>query len=71
VLFSALLPGERLRGFYLIGVLFTFFGAGVLMTKGQSLSFDSQYGPDYLAAIVCAQTWSGYLSLIILDDESS
>ncbi|MCB0213223.1 MAG: EamA family transporter [Anaerolineae bacterium] len=60
VVFSALLPGERLRWFHLVGALAGFVGAGLLVTKGQSLSFDSQYTVGYLAALVCALTWSTY-----------
>lgn len=60
VLFSALLPGEKLRWFHGVGALVAFVGAGLLVTKGQSLTFDRQYQAGYLAAIVCALTWSGY-----------
>ncbi|MCB0172106.1 MAG: EamA family transporter [Anaerolineae bacterium] len=60
VVFSALLPGERLRWFHIVGALAGFVGAGLLVTKGQSLSFDSQYTLGYLAALVCALTWSTY-----------
>ena len=60
VFFSALLPGERLRWFHLGGAIAGFIGAGLLITKGQSLSFDPQYTTGYLAAFVCALTWSGY-----------
>lgn len=60
VLFSALLPGEKLRWFHVVGTLAGFLGAGLLVTKGQSLTFDAQYSTGYLAAIVCALTWSTY-----------
>ncbi|MCB9101238.1 MAG: EamA family transporter [Anaerolineales bacterium] len=60
VVFSALLPGERLRWFHIVGALAGFVGAGLLVTKGQSLSFDSQYTLGYVAALVCALTWSTY-----------
>ena len=60
VIFSALLPGERLRWFHLLGALAGFVGAVLLVTKGQSLSFETQYLPGYIAALVCALTWSSY-----------
>ena len=60
VFFSALLPGERLRWFHLAGALIAFAGAALLVTKGKRLSFEAQYGWGYLAALVCALTWSSY-----------
>lgn len=60
VLFSSLLPNERLRWFHLAGAIIGFIGAGLLVTKGQSLSFNLQYGWGYLAALICAFTWSSY-----------
>ncbi|EKU98924.1 putative permease [Leptolyngbya sp. PCC 7375] len=60
VVFSALLPGERLRWFHGGGAIAGFIGAGLLITKGQSLSFDPRYTTGYLAALVCALTWSSY-----------
>lgn len=60
VLFSALLPGEKLRWFHLVGAAAGFIGAGLLVTKGTGLSFDSQYSLGYIAAIGCALTWSSY-----------
>ena len=60
VLFSALLPGEKLRWFHGAGALLGFAGAALLVTKGQSLSLEAQYSWGYLAALVCALTWSTY-----------
>ncbi|WP_375594140.1 DMT family transporter [Algihabitans albus] len=60
VVFSALLPGERLRWFHLAGALLGLAGAGLLVTKGQGLAFDTRYGLGYLAAVACALTWSIY-----------
>ncbi|PSN11249.1 EamA family transporter, partial [filamentous cyanobacterium CCP5] len=56
VLFSALLPGERLRWVHVTGAIAGFLGAGLLVTKGQSLSFDARYTVGYLAALACALT---------------
>lgn len=60
VLFSALLPGERLRWFHIAGALMGLCGATLLVTKGQSLALEIVYLPGYLAAIACALTWSSY-----------
>lgn len=65
VVFSALLPGERLRWFHVAGALMGLGGAALLVTKGDVLggggvSFDARYTTGYLAAIVCALTWSSY-----------
>ena len=60
VFFSALLPGEKLRWFHCAGAIAAFIGVTLLVTKGQSLSFEAQYTTGYLAALVCAITWSSY-----------
>lgn len=60
VLMSAGLPGERLRWSHGIGAGLGFVGAGLLITQGQGLSLRMEYATGYLAALVCAFTWSGY-----------
>ena len=60
VVFSALLPGERLRWFHLCGATMGLAGAALLVTKGGAVSFDARYTLGYLAAIACALTWSSY-----------
>ena len=60
VVFSALLPGERLRWFHLAGAAMGLAGAVLLVTKGQGLEIDTRYTLGYLAAAVCALTWSTY-----------
>lgn len=60
VLFSAALPGERLRWFHGVGAIAGFFGAGLLITKGQSFTFNAQYTLGYGCALICALTWSSY-----------
>jgi drug/metabolite transporter (DMT)-like permease len=60
VLFSALLPGERLRWFHIAGGLLGFLGAALIVTRGEGMTFDGRYATGYLAAIACALTWSGY-----------
>jgi drug/metabolite transporter (DMT)-like permease len=60
VLFSTLLPGERLRWFHLAGTLAGLAGTVLLVTDGGAVSFKAEYQIGYLAAIACALTWSGY-----------
>ena len=60
VLFSALLPGERLRWFHIVGALMGLGGCVLLVTKGGQVAFESRYALGYLAAVACALTWSGY-----------
>jgi drug/metabolite transporter (DMT)-like permease len=60
VLLAASLPGERLRWFHSVGGLAGFLGAALLVTNGRGLAFDWDYRLGYLAAIVCAFTWSSY-----------
>lgn len=60
VLFSALLPGEKLRWFHVAGAVLGLSGAVLLVSKGQGLYFDPAYAMGYGAAIVCSFLWSGY-----------
>jgi len=60
VLFSALLPGEKLRWHHVAGGLLGLSGAVLLVSKGQGLYFDPAFAPGYGAAMVCSFLWSGY-----------
>lgn len=60
VLFSALLPGERLRPVHIVGAVIAFCGAILVVTRGQGFGFDAAYGPGYLAALAAALAWSSY-----------
>jgi drug/metabolite transporter (DMT)-like permease len=60
VVFSALLPGERLRWFHLAGALMGLAGTALLVTGGEGFGFKAQYWAGYLAAGTCALTWSSY-----------
>lgn len=60
VVFSALLPGERLRWFHVAGAAMGLIGTIVLVTRGGGFSFDPRYLPGYGASLVCALTWSSY-----------
>jgi drug/metabolite transporter (DMT)-like permease len=60
VLFSAMLPGERLRWYHVAGALLGFAGVLVLgLSKGFN-GFDTAAMPGYLLALACAFIWSGY-----------
>lgn len=61
VLFSALLPGQRLRWFHLAGAAAGLAGATVLITGGKGLDgFRAEFTPGYAMAVCCALTWSTY-----------
>jgi drug/metabolite transporter (DMT)-like permease len=59
VLFSGLLPGERLRGLHIAGALISFAGAALIIVRGGG-GFSPDALPGYGAAALCALTWSGY-----------
>ena len=60
VVFSGLLPGERLKPHHFLGVLMGLAGAVLIITKGQSLWPQSDLGRGHLLAFACAFIWSGY-----------
>jgi len=60
VVFSALLPGERLRWYHLAGAAMGLAGTYVLVTGGGALAIKTEYWAGYAAAIACALTWSSY-----------
>ena len=59
VLFSGLLPGERLRAGHAVGALVAFVGAA-LVGGGPGAEFSAEHVPGYAAAGLCALIWSGY-----------
>jgi len=59
VLFSALLPGQRLKAIHVVGALLGFTGA-VLIVAREGLRFDPAFLSGYLAAMACALLWSSY-----------
>lgn len=59
VLFSALLPGERLRPHHLTGVLIGLAGTALLFAE-RGLNFALDYVPGFAAAFVAAFVWSIY-----------
>ena len=60
VLFSGLLPGERLRWFHVLGAVAGFAGAGLLVTGGGAVAFRAEHGVGYAAAIGSAIIWATY-----------
>jgi len=61
VVFSALLPGERLRIWHVLGALSGLAGTAILVSDGDGgFGFKSEYWLGYVMAGLCALTWSGY-----------
>jgi drug/metabolite transporter (DMT)-like permease len=56
---SALLPGERLRWYHILGALMGLAGT-VLIIGRNGFHFEGAYAVGYGAAFLCAFTWSGY-----------
>lgn len=59
VLFSGLLPGERLRPLHILGALIAFAGAALIVARG-GVSASASALPGYGLALLCALTWSSY-----------
>jgi len=62
VLFSGLLPGERLRAGHVLGALVSLAGAALILLPGLGGGGGVGAGAiaGYVCAIACALTWSGY-----------
>ncbi|MFD3513064.1 DMT family transporter [Streptomyces sp. NPDC058657] len=60
VVFSALLPGERLRWWHTAGALLGLGGTFLLVTGGQGVNLRGEFLLGYAAAAVCALVWSAY-----------
>ncbi|MBW9087090.1 EamA family transporter [Rhizobium wenxiniae] len=60
---SALLPGERLRWYHVVGALAGLCGTVAIVSRN-GVSFDQSYLLGYGAALLCAFTWSGYSLLM-------
>jgi drug/metabolite transporter (DMT)-like permease len=60
VLFSALLPGEKLRWFHVAGAGLGLGGTVILIAGKGELGFDWRFAAGYAAAFACAFTWSIY-----------
>ncbi|HEY0276317.1 MAG TPA: EamA family transporter [Paenirhodobacter sp.] len=59
VLFSGLLPGEKLKPLHIAGALIAFAGAALIVARG-GISASAAALPGYGLAFICALTWSGY-----------
>lgn len=59
VLFSGLLPGERLRALHVLGAVIAFAGAALIVARG-GISASAEALPGYGLAFLCALIWSGY-----------
>lgn len=59
VLFSGLLPGERLRPAHVAGALLAFAGAALIVARGAGGGGAAAL-PGYGLAFLCALTWAGY-----------
>jgi drug/metabolite transporter (DMT)-like permease len=60
VLFSALLPGERLRWFHVAGAALGLAGAAILTLARGGLALSGDFVLGYAAALGCALVWSSY-----------
>ncbi len=60
VLFSALLPGERLRAAHVAGALLGFAGAIALFAGRGAFEARGEHLAGYLCALACAFVWSTY-----------
>jgi drug/metabolite transporter (DMT)-like permease len=60
VIFSAMLPGERLRLHHFIGVVLGLAGAVLVISRGDPGNMIGQFGKGHLLAFACAFIWSGY-----------
>lgn len=60
VIFSALLPGERLKWQHIVGSILALAGAVLVVTRGQGFAFDPAYVLGYVAALAAALAWSSY-----------
>jgi drug/metabolite transporter (DMT)-like permease len=60
VLFSALLPGERLRSWHVAGALAGLAGTVLLITRGGAVGVDAANVPGYLFALTSAVLWAAY-----------
>lgn len=60
VLFSALLPGEKLRLHHLLGAILGLSGAMLIVSKGSLINFKQEYTYGYIMAFTCAFIWSSY-----------
>jgi drug/metabolite transporter (DMT)-like permease len=60
VVFSAMLPGEKLRLHHILGVVLGLAGAALVITKGQGFALKDGLKWGHFLALACAIIWAGY-----------
>ncbi len=60
VVFSAFLPGEKLRLHHVLGVVLGLIGVVVVITRGQGFALNDGLKLGHMLALPCALIWSGY-----------
>lgn len=60
VVFASFLPGEKLRGHHIVGVLLGLVGAFLVISKGQMLSLANGVQLGHLIAVPYAILWAGF-----------
>ncbi|WP_421980363.1 DMT family transporter [Roseibium sp.] len=60
VLFSAFLPGEKLRAHHLLGTVLGLGGAALLISGGDGVRFSGSHAIGYGAAVASSLFWSSY-----------
>lgn len=60
VLFSSLLPGERLKAHHVVGALLGLVGTAMLLSGNIDLSATSSHLMGFAAALAAAFVWAGY-----------
>lgn len=60
VVFSASLPGEKLRVHHMLGAGLGLSGVVLIVTGGKGLAFETEYLFGYAIALVAALTWASY-----------
>lgn len=60
VVFSALLPGERLKWQHVAGCVLALSGAVLVVTRGRGFAFDPSFLGGYAAALAAAVVWGVY-----------
>ncbi|MFN0193000.1 MAG: DMT family transporter [Aestuariivirga sp.] len=60
VVFSAFLPGEKLKLHHVIGAVLGLLGATLVITRGQDFALSEGLQTGHLLALACAFIWSGY-----------
>lgn len=60
VVFSAFLPGEKLRLHHILGVALGLAGAILVITRGQGLGLSAGIKLGHLLALPCAVIWASY-----------